>query len=230
MAKQYPELTHDRLNELTAKWSVNNMNMGLVFVEHKTASSREIPDVLGFRDGGRTTVCFEIKATRGDFLSDKNKPHRINPEQGVGDYRFYVAPVGVIKKSDLPPKWGLLEVTPSGRFKKTHVPRTLGCLYGAIKPNSGHGKWIKEHVTDIHENIRNTDRKTWMASPIRALREVVEQRRWLFKKNQGHEQRLLFSAMRQQVLASQQGIDFNCSIIFSRPFANVPQTECKHRR
>ncbi|QZI90544.1 hypothetical protein MYOV003v1_p0220 [Vibrio phage 207E48.1] len=230
MAKEYPKLTHDYLNELTAKWCVNNMNAGLVFVEHKTATSREIPDVLMFRDGGRTTVCFEIKATRSDFLSDKNKPHRINPEQGVGDYRLYVAPVGVIKKSDLPPKWGLLEVTASGRFKKTHVPRNLQCLYGAIKPISGHGKWIKEHLIDIHENMRKPDRKTWMSSPVMALRDVVQQQRWLFtEKNQCHEQRLLFSAMRQQVLASGQAIDFKCSIIFERPF-NTPQNDCKHKR
>ncbi|CAL9985396.1 hypothetical protein VPHK356_0090 [Vibrio phage K356] len=227
MAKQYPPLTHDRLNELTAKWIVNNMNMSLVFVEHKTATSREIPDVLGFRDGGRTSVCFEIKATRSDFLSDKNKPHRINPEQGVGDFRFYVAPVGVIKKSDLPPKWGLLEVTAAGRFKKTHVPRDVQCLYAREIVGDN---YLTSHMQDAWERTLS-QHPTFIISPIRAARGAVEHNRWLFtEKNQEHEQRLLFSAMRQQIIASQQGIDFKCSIVFERPFANVPQTECKHRR
>ncbi|AUR97791.1 hypothetical protein NVP1244A_089 [Vibrio phage 1.244.A._10N.261.54.C3] len=224
MAKKYPELTHDRLNELTAKWIVNNMNMGLVFVEHKTVTSREIPDVFGLRDGGSTTVCFEIKAHRSDFLGDKNKPHRQDPSKGVGDYRFYVAPKGIIKKSELPPKWGLLEVTPSGRFLKTHVPHDLQCLYA--QTSKQHHKWVINNIKEAYDRSHN-----WRRSPIMAARGLVENQRWLFtEKDQAHEQRLLFAAMRQQVIASQQGIDVKCSIIFSRPFANVPQTECKHRR
>ena len=30
------------------------------------------------------------------------------PEKGIGDYRYYLCPYGVIKTEELPPHWGLL--------------------------------------------------------------------------------------------------------------------------
>ena len=83
----------------------------------------ERPDAIGWFDGGDTSILIECKATREDFLADKNKGHRRAGEEfGMGMYRFYLAPLGVVNQSDLisdlvGAKWGLLVV--SGRSVKT---------------------------------------------------------------------------------------------------------------
>lgn len=65
----------------------------------------ECPDVFGF--GGCHTQLIEVKISRSDFLSDKKKYWRANPEYGLGQMRSYLCPCGVIKLEELPAKWGL---------------------------------------------------------------------------------------------------------------------------
>lgn len=77
----------------------------------------ELPDVIAF--DSRTSTVIECKVSRSDFLKDKNKPFRVNANQGMGDYRFYCAPKGLIKQEELPRGWGLIEVLPSGKMRKT---------------------------------------------------------------------------------------------------------------
>lgn len=76
----------------------------------------ELPDVIAF--DSRTSTVIECKVSRSDFLKDKNKPFRINANQGMGDYRFYCAPKGLIKQEELPRGWGLIEILPSGKMRK----------------------------------------------------------------------------------------------------------------
>jgi hypothetical protein len=76
----------------------------------------ELPDVIAFtRD---SSIVIECKVSRGDFLKDRNKPFRINPASGMGDYRYYCAPQGLIKPEELPMYWGLIEILPSGKMRK----------------------------------------------------------------------------------------------------------------
>src|ERR1017187_1626593 len=82
----------------------------------------ELPDVIGFKNEISTVI--ECKVSRGDFFSDKKKYFRLNPEKGMGDYRFYCCPKGMVSKDELPTGWGLLYVYPSGRVmevKSSHV-------------------------------------------------------------------------------------------------------------
>lgn len=75
----------------------------------------EIVDAIGIKTAeGTETVVIEVKVSRSDFLADKNKPFRKDPSAGMGNYRYYMAPEGLIRPSDLPPKWGLLEVAGRG--------------------------------------------------------------------------------------------------------------------
>lgn len=69
----------------------------------------ECPDAFGF--GWGATQLIEVKMSRADFLSDKKKYWRVNPEFGLGKYRSYLCPEGVIKNHELPPYWGLLYYT-----------------------------------------------------------------------------------------------------------------------
>ncbi len=71
-----------------------------------TTGSGEQPDAIGFRNG--TSCLIEVKVSRGDFLSDKKKRFRQDPNIGMGDWRFFLCPQGIITVDDLPPGWGLL--------------------------------------------------------------------------------------------------------------------------
>jgi len=71
--------------------------------------SGETPDALGWKKKCHS-VLVECKASRADFLADRSKPWREQPETGVGCERFYLTPRGLIKPEELPNGWGLLEV------------------------------------------------------------------------------------------------------------------------
>lgn len=80
----------------------------------------EIPDAIGIRCGVVDTewsVVVEVKVTRADFLADLKKPHRGDSAGGMGRFRYFMAPAGLIKVEELPPRWGLVEVTPRGVMK-----------------------------------------------------------------------------------------------------------------
>lgn len=68
----------------------------------------EQPDVIGWVGLGYSWL-IEVKVSRADFLKDKKKFQRLYPEKGMGDERYYLAPAGLIKLSELPDRWGLLE-------------------------------------------------------------------------------------------------------------------------
>jgi len=64
--------------------------------------------VIGWREGA--SILLEAKASRSDFAVDAKKPHRADPWRGVGDWRFYIAPAGMVSVDELPERWGLIEV------------------------------------------------------------------------------------------------------------------------
>lgn len=61
-----------------------------------------------FRVNYWATVLIEVKVSRSDFLADAKKSFRQQPEEGVGAFRYYCSPEGLITEVDLPDKWGLL--------------------------------------------------------------------------------------------------------------------------
>ncbi|HEY0820195.1 MAG TPA: hypothetical protein VGD46_15520 [Rhizobacter sp.] len=101
-------MTHAELVERGARW-LRAQGCNLVLSEF-VAYTRygEIPDVLGWRGG--VSVLLEAKASRSDFLADRKKVFRVNPEFGMGDWRIFIAPAGLIDAKDLPKGWSLLEV------------------------------------------------------------------------------------------------------------------------
>lgn len=102
------KMTHAELCDRAEKWLWNTVFCSVVLVEF-TALCNEIPDAIGWKSGRSYLV--ECKASRDDFLSDKNKWHRQHPSKGMGSRRYYMCEPGVIKVADLPEGWGLLYVT-----------------------------------------------------------------------------------------------------------------------
>ena len=85
----------------------------------------ESPDAFGF--GGSSTQLIEVKVSRSDFLSDKKKYWRKYPEHGIGKFRSYLCPEGMIKEKDLPKYWGLLWVDEKGRITEIVKPEAQPC-------------------------------------------------------------------------------------------------------
>lgn len=83
------------------------------------ANTKEHPDCIGWRSD--TSILIECKASRADFLADKAKSFRI--EGGMGDFRLYLAPPGIIAPADLPEGWGLLIAKGSRIEVASDLPR-----------------------------------------------------------------------------------------------------------
>jgi len=79
-----------------------------VVLSEQACISGEMPDAIGWKRACHS-VLVECKISRADFLADRNKPFRLNPQTGVGSERFYLVPKGLVRVEDLPPGWGLLE-------------------------------------------------------------------------------------------------------------------------
>lgn len=115
-------MTHNDLCLVAVKWLQRANNAGgpgchVAVSECRSGWSGEIPDAIGFRatgfDDGSTVV--ECKTSRADFLADRKKAHRI--AGGLGNWRYFMAPVGLIRADELPAGWGLLEVNQRGHVK-----------------------------------------------------------------------------------------------------------------
>jgi hypothetical protein len=89
------------------EWLRTKYRCGVILSEQYCATG-EVPDAIGWR-GKCHSVVIECKVSRADFLTDKAKPFRGKPEEGLGCERFYLAPAGMIKPEELPSGWGLLE-------------------------------------------------------------------------------------------------------------------------
>lgn len=77
----------------------------------------ECPDAFGWGSG--TTQLIEVKVSRNDFLADKKKQWRYHPHLGLGKYRSYLCPEGLIKPEELPDYWGLLYINEKGKISET---------------------------------------------------------------------------------------------------------------
>ncbi|MEG5263254.1 adenylosuccinate synthase [Pseudomonas sp. JDS28PS106] len=115
-------MTHNDLCLLAVKWlqranSAGGPGCHVAVSECRSGWSGEIPDAIGFRaagfEDGSTVV--ECKTSRADFLADRKKAHRV--AGGLGNWRYFMAPAGLIRADELPAGWGLLEVNQRGHVK-----------------------------------------------------------------------------------------------------------------
>ncbi|WP_085438416.1 hypothetical protein [Escherichia coli] len=125
--------THRELCELACRFLYNH-GFRVVFSErfYTWISFGECPDVLGFRNGASCLI--DVKCSRSDFLTDRERVFRAEPEKGMGDWRFYLCEPGMIAVEDLPSGWGLLYVV-NGRVRKVHAwPRNYQWAVVKAKP------------------------------------------------------------------------------------------------
>lgn len=141
---------HNRLTELAARWLKRN-GFGVVATELNCHGSREQPDAIGFRS--RASAIIEVKVSRADFRADLAKPER--RIGGLGLYRFYLCPAGMIEPNELPERWGLLYA--KGRSVETVIaPQGNAWLQPAAQVPEAvlaapwSGEWLKfQHEPDL---------------------------------------------------------------------------------
>jgi len=103
-------MTHRQLCEMGARFIAQKLYHGKEYpwrILIETGFRKENPDVFGFTR--YNSVLIECKASRSDFLADKKKPFRQNPQEGVGNTRYYLVNEGVAKPEEMPEGWQLLE-------------------------------------------------------------------------------------------------------------------------
>jgi len=117
-----------------------------------------MPDAIGFRavSSETETVLVEVKVSRGDFLADARKPHR-EAGNGIGLFRYYMCPAGLISPDEVPERWGLLWVDQRGRIE----PK-LGPV--ALSKNSG----TFTKASEPWKHQRNSARETWLLVRVMA--------------------------------------------------------------
>jgi hypothetical protein len=99
-----PSELHEQLCLKAVTWLKSN-GFGVAAMNVWAFGSRERADCIGFRQ--QCSVLIEVKVSRADFFADRKKPERV--AGGFGNYRFYLAPAGLLNATDLPKGWGLLE-------------------------------------------------------------------------------------------------------------------------
>jgi len=103
-------MTHAELVARGEKW-LWGIGCKVVLREFQGIAGGEIPDIIGWH--WENTFLVECKANRADFLGDKNKLFRKYPDYGMGNFRVFLTPPGLIQPEELPERWGLLYAYPS---------------------------------------------------------------------------------------------------------------------
>lgn len=113
-------MTHSALCERAARWLKSKQ--GCVFACHElVAATGEIPDAIGFKAWASYLV--EVKMSRADFLRNGKKRHQ-QQERGMGNFRWFLCPPGIIKPEELPERWGLIYAY-ENRIEEIVRPRNL---------------------------------------------------------------------------------------------------------
>ncbi|WP_114278887.1 hypothetical protein [Thioalbus denitrificans] len=157
--------THDELVIRAERW-LRRQGCGVTIRDPFRAytANGELPDAIGWRDG--LSILVECKVSRSDFQADKNKPFRMVPKNGMGDWRFYLSPPDVVRPDDLPPGWGLLWATPKVIRKVHGFPGN--CMWWKERPFTGCKRSetmmlvsalrrmeIRGHLREIYDGITN---------------------------------------------------------------------------
>lgn len=158
-------MTHSELCEIAKKWLLRPNSQGghgchFALSECRSGWDGEMPDSIGFRAATRETesVVVEVKVSRSDFLADAKKPHRADGE-GMGLYRYFMCPDGLIQPDEVPERWGLLWVSAGGRITAKRGPVALSRNCGMFKA-----------VAADWQHSRDADREIWLL--VRAVARI----------------------------------------------------------
>lgn len=103
------ELTHAALVERGVQWLRARHECRVIVHEQSIDNVQESPDVLGWNKRG-VSILVECKVSASDYYRDRRKFFRQFAEMGMGFFRYYLTPPGLINPKSLAKGWGLAEV------------------------------------------------------------------------------------------------------------------------
>ena len=111
--------THNELIVVAEKFLKHSFHCGVHVSETSSSGPKasESPDAIGWKSYGNKSCVIEVKVSRGDFLGDGNKEHRKGPD-GMGNWRYFLVPKGLVEASEVPDTWGLLWYDGKKIYKK----------------------------------------------------------------------------------------------------------------
>jgi len=106
------KLTHNELQQVAVKYLLHkktpNMDIKCQYtIQNANSMYGEIADVYGLSSS--YNVLIEVKSNYPDFLVDENKRCRQPDSVGLGHYRYYFFPKGLINGANVRLDWGILE-------------------------------------------------------------------------------------------------------------------------
>ncbi len=113
-------LTHDALVERAGRWLRNRRKCICVIVEPKPWACVEHPDAIGWLSTGES-ILVECKVSTNDLYSDYGKNWRTHCK-GMGFWRYYLTPPGLVEHPGELRGMGLLEMR--GRIVKVVAEAT----------------------------------------------------------------------------------------------------------
>jgi len=116
-------VSHAELVERAVRWLRRTMGCGVVLAERHSVAV-ETPDAIGWKYGQSHMV--ECKVSRADFRADAKKPWRLTDDSGMGRYRWYLAPAGMLRVEEVPEGFGFLEAHPRHIAVGRQAPRRDG--------------------------------------------------------------------------------------------------------
>ena len=99
-------MTHDELVAKAVRW-LRRQGCRVILHDPFRTPLAEQPDAIGWREG--VSILVEAKTSLADFRADSAKRFRCDPELGMGDWRFFIAPPGLLTPDMLPDHWGMIE-------------------------------------------------------------------------------------------------------------------------
>lgn len=170
MSRENNFISHSELVELGYNWTINKC--AFAFKEFKTQNF-EIPDIIGFK--GNFSFVLEAKCSRSDFLKDKKKSFRINPNLGMGDFRFFITPKGLLDKKELiEMNWGLLEVNENKKVRVKYNPfgKSSSNIYSRWKCITKNSEAEKKVMYSALRRLQIRKRIDEIYNPINTIQTV----------------------------------------------------------
>jgi len=101
-------MNHSDLVTAAGKLLRNKFHCRVVLSEHISLNRTcETPDSIGWVGG--KSILIECKTTIADFRADQKKFSR-RSGIALGNWRFYLAPEGVLNTNEVPDGWGLYNI------------------------------------------------------------------------------------------------------------------------
>lgn len=136
------KLSHDELCKIGCTF-LREQGCSVVVNQPDFLSNGESPDSIGFHGYNQSHVV-EAKTSRSDFLCDKNKLFRANPELGAGSFRWFICEPGLIIVDELPDSWGLVyavkgqrKIIKEAKPQKNNLMAEMYLLYNIARRGIG---------------------------------------------------------------------------------------------